>query len=59
MKFSQKAKQEFFDAYLTYRNAGETFVGAYSRARADFKAAHKLAPNLCTFRKWYEEGAEE
>lgn len=53
MKYSKEAKQAFFDAFLTYRNAGETFVGAYSRARADFNAAHRLAPNLWTFRKWY------
>ena len=55
MKYSKEAKQAFFDAFLTYRNAGETFVGAYSHARSDFNAAHKLAPNLWTFRKWYKE----
>ena len=54
MKFNAESKQAFFAAFLTYRNAGETFVGAYSRARADFNAEHKLAPNLWTFRKWYK-----
>lgn len=53
LHYNAAAKQAFFDAFLTYRNAGETFVGAYSRASADFNAAHRLAPNLWTFRKWY------
>lgn len=55
IRFNAESKQAFFDAFLTYRNAGETFVGAYSRACADFTAAHRLAPNLCTFRKWYKD----
>jgi len=55
LRYNAEAKQAFFDAFLTYRNAGETFVAAYSRARADFNAAHRLAPNLFTFRKWYKD----
>lgn len=55
LRYNEESKQAFFDAFLTYRNAGETFVGAYSRARADFNAAHRLAPNLWTFRKWYKD----
>jgi hypothetical protein len=55
MKFNEEAKQAFFDAFLKYRAAGETFVVAYHNARNDFTAAHKLAPNLWTFRKWYKE----
>ena len=55
MKFNEEAKQAFFDAFLKYRAAGETFVVAYHNARNDFTAAHRLAPNLWTFRKWYKE----
>ena len=55
MKFSKESKQAFFAAFLFYRDAGETFDGAYNRARADFNAEHRLAPNLWTFRKWYKD----
>ena len=55
MKFNKEAKQAFFDAFLTYRSAGDTFVGAYGKACADFTGAHKLAPNLQTFRRWYKD----
>lgn len=55
MKFSTESKQAFFAAFLFYRDAGETFAGAYRRARADFNAEHKIAPNYFTFRKWYND----
>lgn len=55
LEFSEASKNRFFEAFLVYRTAGEDFHGAYLRARADFNAAHRLAPNLWTFHKWYTE----